>query len=236
MSRAVASNPPEVGCSLPDDLPKPNDAVRMLFAGRDAEALEILVEDEIVYLLPWSARRGGVAGYRQDAESFDVWPVEFTVTEIEELLADHAPTGVSLVSTPAWLLTPRDEGPPVSWHARCRWAERIEPSPDPGPRIREAWENGLQIGVPRGYGRYDPDTNVVVCYNGSTYDDPAAITTVYPLDADAHVHDLGVDHLQRCDVCGGLWNPHEGDVCRRCRAPPARPRRPSLPVGGEDTR
>lgn len=233
MSRAAAPGETSIGAQLPDDLPGANDAVRMLFAGRDAEALEIIAEEEVVYLLPWAARRGGIAGYRQDVGTFDVWPAEFTVTEVQDLLDVHPPRGVSLASTPAWVLTRRERGPPVSWHARCRWAERVYPSPDPGPDIREAWANGLQIGVPRGYGRYDPDRNVVICYNGPTCDDPARITTVYPLDATADVHDLGVDHLQQCDLCGELWNPQNTDVCHRCRARPHVRNCPRLPPGGE---
>ena len=237
MSRAASSAASELpGHDLPDDLPGANDIVRILFAGRDGDALELLVGDTLVYVLPWAARHGGVAGYVQDAETYAVWPVEFTVDDVERLLAEHRPHEVSLLKTPAWLLSPRKTGPPVTWHARVRWAQRVEPMADPGPRIREAWQNGLQIGVSRGYGRYDPATNVVVCYNGSTYDDPAAITTVYPLDESADIHDHGLDHLKRCDVCDGLWNPLEADVCRHCSVPPARPHRPRLPAGGEENR
>jgi len=233
VSRAAAAREFSIGAQLPDDLPGANDAVRMLFAGRDAEALEVTDGNEVVHLLPWAARHGGIAGYRRDAETFDVRPAEFTVTDVQELLDDRPPREVALTSTPASVLTPRERGPPVSWHARCRWGERIYPSPDPAPDIRQSWENGVQIGVPRGYGRYDPDRNVVICYTGRTCDEPDRVTTVYTLDAAGDVHDLGVDHLQQCDLCGELWNPQKADVCQRCRARPHVRNCPRLPPGGE---
>lgn len=195
--------------------------VRMLFAGRDGDALEILVEDTLAYVVPWAARDDGVAGFVQDVESFAVWPVEWSLDDVVTLLEEHTPREVPLMRTPAWVLDDGGEGPPVSWHARCRWAERVEPMADPGPCIREAWRNGVQIGVPRGYGRYDPVSNVVVCYVGSV-DEPMNVTTVYPVDGPEVVDRLRVEHLRQCEVCSGVWNPYETEGCRWCGVGPAK--------------
>lgn len=215
---------------LPDDLPGENDVVRALFHDRDQEALEFLVEDSILYLAPWCARNGGVAGFEQDADTFAVRPVEFTADEVRELLEVHVPSEVPLHATPAWLLSPESGEPSVSWHARVRWAERVKADADPAPAIREAWRDGLQVGVPRGYGRYYPPADVVVCYVGSTYDDPITVTTVLDVEDVRADEEIGADHLATCDVCSGWWNPQETETCVWCGARPPRPKRPRLPA------
>ena len=215
---------------LPDDLPGENDVVRALFHACDGEALEVIVEDTVVYLLPWAARDGGVAAFEQDVETFDARPVEFTGREVRRLLEAHIPREVSLASTPAWVLAPDVDGPAVSWHARCRWAERVEPMTDPAPAVREAWRTGFQVGVPRGYGRYDPVAGAVVCYVGATYDDPLVVTTVLAVDDVEQADEVAADHLRECDLCSGLWDPTDADRCAWCGARPATSR-PALPVG-----
>jgi len=229
VSRAASRPAPMPAPSLPDDLPGENDLVRVLFHGRDDEALEILAGDRVVYLLPWAARAGGLAGFEQRDGARTPRPVEFTGDEVRRLLEAHDVKRVPLAVSPARLLASRDGGPPVSWHARVRWADRVEAVADPAPAIRAAFEDGLQVGVPRGYGRLYPPKDAVVTYVGRAPDDPLVITTVYTVDDVDADDDLGSDHLARCAVCEGLLDPTAGDTCPWCSARRRRPWRPRLP-------
>lgn len=221
MSRAARpARPPSATDELPDDLPGENDVVRALFHGHEGEAFEVRVGDTLVYLLPWAARDGGVAAFEQNAETFEAWPTEVTGDEVRELLQEHVPRAVSLTLTPAWLLRSERDGPPVSWHARVRWAERVASRIDTAPAVREAWRNGLQVGVPRGYGRYYPAADAVVCYVGSRYDDPDVVTTVLAVDDVEGDEEIATDHLSTCRECEGLFNPYETEGCSWCGARP----------------
>lgn len=197
---------------LPADLPGDNDMTRVLSSVYDdAEALELLIEERVVYLMPWAARNGGVAAFEQDLETFHVRPREFTGNEVRRLLEAHTPRPVPLLATPAWILTEREEGPRVSWHARVRWAERIDEVADPAPRIREAYQQGLSVGIDRGHGRYYPPEDVVLC---AVYDhgEPLVTTVYHPAD----VNDLGADHLTNCAGCGELYDPGDRQYCSCC--------------------
>ncbi|WP_363463585.1 hypothetical protein [Halogeometricum borinquense] len=200
---------------LPGDLPGENDMTRALFGVYDdAEALEVLVEGSIIYLMPWAARDGGVAAFEQDLETFRPSPREFTGDEVRRLLEAHIPRSTSLLATPAWLLTERGDGPKVSWHARCRWNERIEQVADPGPNIREAYRRGLSVGVDYGHGRYYPPEDVVLC---AVHDHGEPIvTTVYQPD---DVRDLGADHLTECAQCSEPYDPGNQQNCTCCGGP-----------------
>lgn len=208
-ARAAAASSAEETLDLPADLPGGNALTRAVFDG--AEALEILVEDSIIYLMPWGARDGGVAGFEQDLETFQASPQEFTGDEVRRLLEAYNPRRTSLVATPAWLLTERGDGPKVSWHARCRWSERIERAADPGPSIREAYQQGLSVGVEYGHGRYYPPEDVVVC---AVHDHGEGfVTTVFQPNT---LRDLGTDHLTECVQCGDLYDPGDQETCSCC--------------------
>lgn len=229
MSRAASRDRSrEFGRDLPDDLPSENDLVHALFQNYDRQALEFLVEDTIIYLLPFCAAKDGLGGFIQDADSYETRPTEFTGTEVRDLLSNHVPREVSLNETPAWLLTETDWSARVSWHARVRWAERIEPVATPATDIKDAWENGLQVGVPRGYGRYHPPSDAVVVYVGPQPDNPTVITTIWSASGLRSNEDVNAEHLRRCDVCTGLWNPGQTEVCCWCGAPARRSHRPRL--------
>lgn len=199
--------------TLPDDLPDGNDLTRGLFAAYpEGEALEFVKKDRIIHLLPWSARNGGVAGFIQDLETYRPRPAEFTGSDVSRLLKEQAPRMVSLLSTPAWVFTEREQGAKVSWHARCRFAERIEPLADPAPRIREAFEQGVPVGIEgRGKGVYYPPDDLVIAYVG-TIDDPV-VTTVYRPDEGGS---LATGHLKNCPSCGQLYNAPTGTDCSCC--------------------
>lgn len=55
---------------LPDGISGENGLVRAIFDAYDgAEALALVTGDKIIYLLPWAARSGCIAGYEQDLET-----------------------------------------------------------------------------------------------------------------------------------------------------------------------
>lgn len=204
--------------ALPDDLPGANDVVRAVFTTYEAAgALEFLLGQKVIYLLPWAARRGGVAAYEQHLNTFRARPVELTADEVESLLKNHRPREVSLANTPAWLLDDRGvDDVHVSWHARVRWGERVNPSPDPGPAIRDAFEDAVSVGVAGDgvHGRYHglKDLLFVYVYDRST----PVVTTVYHPD---DVQDLGVDHLVECPQCDELYDPGNQQMCTCCAGP-----------------
>jgi hypothetical protein len=201
--------------TVPADIPDQNDVVRAVFGTYDGEALKLLVGDQTaVYLLPWGARRGGVAGYEQMLGDFQVRPIELSPDQVRELLDRHSPRPVALASTPAWVLYDRGvENVKVSWHARVRWGERVRPSPDPGPTIRDAFEKGLSVGISHSYGRYYPPEDVVLAY---VYDDGTPlVTTVLQM---GQVDDLGDDHLGQCPSCSEPYDPSEPAECDDCGA------------------
>mgnify|MGYP000654590151 CR=1 FL=1 len=203
--------------TLPSDLPDPNPLVRDIFGKHDdAEALEFFVGEEVVYLLPWAARHGGIAGYRQSMDTFHVRPVEFTPDEAKALLETHSLRAVALANTPAWLLDDRGvDDVRVSWHARVRWGERVKPSPDPGPAIREAFTRGVSVGIDRGRGRYYPPAGIIAAYARPS--DTPIVTTVFE---PTNIDDLGVDHLVECPRCGDLHDPGTStSVCPWCHEP-----------------
>jgi len=199
---------------LPADIPEPNDLVRAVFATHEkAEALLFVFNSTALYLLPWSCRNGGVAGYEQELDTFHVRPVEVRPDEVRTLIAECDPNPVELSDTPAWLLVDAGvEEVRVTWHARVRWGERVAPSPDPAPKIRDAWRRGVSIGVDHGTGRYYPPENVVLV----AVDDPPQVTTVYEPETWS---DLGTDHLVDCPHCGELCDPAAPDSCACCEGP-----------------
>lgn len=202
--------------AIPDDIPGENDVVRAVFTAYDgAGALEFLVAGQVVYLLPWAARRGGVAGYEQALDTFRVRPVEFSADEVRVLLEQHRPREVALANTPAWLLDDRGvEDVRVSWHARVRWGERVAPSPDPAPAIRDAFEDAVSVGIDRAHGRYYAPENIVLAY---VYDHGTpVVTTVYQPD---DVQELGADHLTECPQCDELYDPGNQQNCTCCGGP-----------------
>jgi len=196
--------------ALPSDLPDPNPLVRDIFTEHDgAEALEFFLDEEIVYLLPWAARHGGIAGYRQSLDTFHVRPVEFTPDEARGLLEAHSARSVALANTPAWLLDDRGvDDVRVTWHARVRWGERVEPSADPGPSIRDAFEAGVSVGMSRGRGRYYPPADVIIPYVLS-HGTPVVTTVFEPND----IEDFGADHLVECPHCTELYHPGDHSDC-----------------------
>jgi hypothetical protein len=202
--------------ALPEDIPGKNDAVRAVFSAYDgAEALQFFVGQKIVYLLPWAARQGGVAGYEQVVDSFCVRPVEYTPNEVCKLLDQHRPRRVPLANTPAWLLDDRGgKDVHITWHARVRWGERVSPSPDPAPAIREAFEDSVSVGIERSHGRYYAPEDVVLAY---VYRDRTpVVTTIYHPDT---VQELGADHLTECPQCGELYDPGNHQTCTCCMGP-----------------
>ena len=201
---------------VPADIPNQSDVVRALFNRyTDAEALKFVVGNQtVVYLLPWGARKGGIAGYEQTLETFEVRPIEFTPAEAREFLDQHSPRPVPLASTPAWILHNRGiESVKVSWHARVRWGERVRPSPDPGPAIREAFEDAVNVGIDHSYGRYYPPEDVIFAY---VFDDGTPLITTV-LEAD-QVDDPGNDHLVQCPSCTELYDPSDPSECGDCGA------------------
>lgn len=223
------ATPSATSTDIPSSVPGSSDVVRALFHYREDVALEFLLEDDDVYVLPWSARRGGIAGYRQSTDTLRARPVEFSQDDVQQLLTRHAHREVPLAATPAWLLQ-EDSEPPVSWHARVRWAERVEEMTDPAPAIRQAWRDGFQVGVPEGYGRYYPPADVVVCYFGHSSEEPTMITTAIDVEDIQENDKIGADHLEHCDVCPGAWNPQQTDACPWCGTRPVTPARRQLPA------
>lgn len=77
--------------------------------------------DKIIYLFPWAARSGCIAGYEQDLENYRARPVKITAVTVREHLEELRPREISLATTPAWLLDGSSEQDVrVTWHARVR--------------------------------------------------------------------------------------------------------------------
>lgn len=90
--------------------------------------------------------------------------------------------------------------------------------------------NRVLGGCTRGYGRYDPVAGAVVCYVGTTCDDPHVVTTVLDIDDDEQADEVAADHLRECDLCSELWDPTDAERYGWCGARPSTSR-PALPVG-----
>lgn len=229
VSRPARSQPAtgdrSVDVELPDDLPGRNDLVNAVFAHyHDAGALELLDRDRVLYLVPWGNRHSGIAGYEQSLDDFEARPREFTPAEVRGLLEAHHARPVPLAATPAWVLDPRGaEDVRVSWHARVRWGERIHPTPDPGPAIRAAYREGVNVGIKGGHGRYyaPEDVLLTAVYDHGT---PLVTTVFQPEDFDRY----GTEHLAECERCEDVYDPSAqtqaececcgGRVCPWCGA------------------
>lgn len=201
---------------LPSDLPGENDITRALFHLHDeGEALEVVDGERVVYLMPWCARNGGVAAFEQHVEAYDGYPIELEADEVRRLLERAHARVVPVMATPAGQLSQREGGPHVSWHARVRWSERVSSTTDPAPEIREAYQQGVSVGVGRGHGRYHAPKNVVLC--AASGHDEAVITTV--IQPDDVQEEFGADHLKECPSCDEIYDPGDRASCGCCGAP-----------------
>jgi len=205
----------ELQLTIPDSL-QPNALSRRVFHNRPEEtALELLdaKTETLTYILPWGSASGKIAGYEQDAGTFAVRPVELSHEELRELFDTHVPREVDLLDTPAWLLDarPRD-GERVSWHARVRYAQRVEPMADPAGAIRESYARAGYVSTDH-YERamYDPadDLMFLLHPDEAQFD----IATVFPPDC----CDFETQHWRDCHDCRTSFDPSRHDNCPHCR-------------------
>jgi hypothetical protein len=179
------------------NVPDVTPLARKVFDSDSDAALRVPVDyAETVTLLPWGTRDGGLVAFRSTARPGESWPVSVGADEARALANDDRAWRVDLVETPAWVLNDRRHPLRVSWHARVRYAERVERVAEPSYAIRKAWGAGVPVGVSAGRGYYHPPTGVVIVTRQRDVGVVAA--TIY---APATLADLATDHLPVCRSC-----------------------------------
>lgn len=197
------------GHELPNGIhTDPDELGRVLFDQYpDAGALEFLVDGEtVLYVLPWQSGGPTLAGYEQELPSFSPRPVEVTHDRVRELLQDHRPRSVSVTETPAWVLAPTGRETRVTWHARVRYADRIEPMADPAPDILDAYDRAGYCSHPRLVNcrsLYDPTTDLVILVDRSRGREHEKIVSVATTDE----YDVERQHWRDCPSCGTEYDP-----------------------------
>lgn len=180
--------------------------VTQLFGHARDSALRVRCYGSLVYLLPWRSSGHRLAAYvvpRLDDPR--PVPIELSPGRVNAIV-EHGPTVEEpLWCTPIWLVDV-DDDLEVSWHARCRYAQRVEALTDPGPRIRELYREAVS---PSGAGsiRYHPGAQLVIAYSTRRGPAPTKITTVYPADDPSEFEG---QHLKRCADCELLVDPGKG--------------------------
>ena len=106
--------------------------------------------------------------------------------------------------------THRDAEVTITDHARDRWAQRTD-SDDPGD-LRVAWRQSIEVPAPEVDGEmvrlYAPRDLLLVKRDG-------AVRTILYTDYTR----LEIGGFTRCEHCGNLTNPLEGNDCLWCDKP-----------------
>lgn len=189
--------------------------VTQLFGHARDHALRVRCYGSLVYLLPWRSSGHRLAAYAvPDAAIPEAIPIELSPGRVQRLVDNSYPVQEPLRCTPLWLVDV-DDDLEVSWHARCRYAERVEPMADPGPAIRELFCEAVS---PSGTGdvRYHPPSQFVLGYRTRRGPAPRKITTIYEAD---NPDGFDGDHLKRCRDCGQLVDPGKGHGDRAADCP-----------------
>jgi hypothetical protein len=179
------------------NVPQVTPLAREVFDADTDGALRVPVDyGETVTLLPWGTRDDGLAAFRSAPRPGASWPVSVDADRARDLAHAERARRVGLVETPAWVLDDRPHPLRVSWHARVRYAERVERVVEPAYVLREAWGAGVPVGVSTGRGYYHPPTGVVVVTR-QRHGGAVATTTLAPTT----LADFATDHLPVCRSC-----------------------------------
>lgn len=189
MSLATTSETSRFGPVLPPEF-VPSTLVRVVFDETEpGTAISVSTADGPVTLLPWSSSQGKVAAYG-NGETGEIVPMELGAKALRTLLDQHETETVPLRETPAKNLFgkpgPRDVA--VSWHARVRWAERVQEETYPAPHIHAALADAVELSRHRGW--FNPSLNIRIPVQGpgpifeDRMDADWIAKTVIPMDGD----------------------------------------------------
>ncbi|WP_147302778.1 hypothetical protein [Haloferax sp. Atlit-19N] len=151
---------------IPGELGGTNPLVLALFDDTETGTAYCCdTDDGAVYVMPWNGSGGKIAAYTP-GETADSIPTELDAEQLRLLLTEHQPRTVRINQTPARTLlgNSRDRDVAVSWHARCRWAERVEETADPEPHIRAALTDSVELSRNRGW--YNPTLDIRIPVSG----------------------------------------------------------------------
>ena len=165
MSQARAAVPGRFGPALPPEF-IPSTLVRVVFNDtQQGTALRLDAGDGTVTLLPWSSSQGKVAAYGP-GDREDSVPIELGARALRELLDENEKETVPIEKTPARYLlgSPAPREVAVSWHARVRWAERVEEETYPAASIHAALQDAVELSRHRGW--YNPALHVRIPVQG----------------------------------------------------------------------
>lgn len=165
MSLATSADAGRFGPVLPPEFIT-STLVRTVFYETEPGMTLVLETDSgPVTLLPWSSSGGQVAAYGA-CDQTDPLPLELDARELRELLDEYEPEETPLEQTPARPLlgSPGERDVAVSWHARVRWAERVQEETYPAPSIHAALENAVELSRHRGW--FNPTLNVRIPVQG----------------------------------------------------------------------
>lgn len=166
MSLATTATPGRFGHALPPEFIESN-LVRIVFNDTEpGTALRLDADCGAVTLLPWSSSQGKIAAYGP-GEREDVVPIELGAKALREFLDENDTASVPLEETSARHLlgTPAPRDVAVSWHARVRWAERVQEETHPAPSIHAALEEAVELARHQGW--YNPALNVRIPIEGA---------------------------------------------------------------------
>jgi len=189
MSLATTSETSRFGPILPPEF-VPSTLVRVVFDGTEpGTALALETSEGPLTLLPWSSSQGRVAGYGV-SETGETIPVELGAKALRRVLDQNETRTVLLEKTPAQALlgSPGLRDVAVSWHARVRWAERVQEETHPAPSIHTALTDAVELSRHRGWFNPALDIRIPVQGPGPIFENRLDVDwiakTVIPMDDD----------------------------------------------------